>query len=434
MSSDSFPMLTYPPLVQATKNEVDKRVLTDGDAGRSFDTVFGGWSSSLSSPMCVHPLQHGWCNVYMERSHMGLRKSRTRLPNAAPFELKVMAKCLSFCSWLNTSVSTNTKPAAGLRVISYCDSSRLLKAEKAFHKKDVDSSSWYLKPDHDVIMTLSEERKGHPFILASRRVKSHQDDNRHFDELTRPEQLNILADRRATAALDKFRTAGKTTAFYPLPTCWGYLRDRNGRYITSREIRTLRNALPENELRHYLQRRNYWSNETYNSINWSAYSSASAGLSDSARTFVVKLTHNWLPIGVRERRCSATSDLCRHCNEVATVPHLYRCQFRAAWRHPPPWLSHRDQNCSRHTLHHHQGNRELVSDSIEIVVRIGWFQMLKGYIPNDWTSRQEALGYIPNDWTSRQEAFYRRLRQKGYRGEQWTKQIIECARSAHVGS
>ncbi len=30
-------------------------------------------------------------------------------------------------------------------------------------------------------------------------------------------------------------------------------------------------------------------------------------------------------------------------------------------------------------------------DSIETVVRIGWFQMLKGYIPNDWTSRQEAF-------------------------------------------
>jgi hypothetical protein len=30
-------------------------------------------------------------------------------------------------------------------------------------------------------------------------------------------------------------------------------------------------------------------------------------------------------------------------------------------------------------------------DSIGKVVRIGWFQMLKGYIPNDCTSRQEAF-------------------------------------------
>jgi hypothetical protein len=178
-------------------------------------------------------------------------------------------------------------------------------------------------------MTRSEVREGLPFKLISRHVKSHKDDELHFADLTRPEQLNVLADHRATAALDTLRAAGMTTAFFPLPTCRGYLR----RYITSREIRTLRTALPENELREYLQCRNDWSNETYNSIRWSAYSSASAGISDNARTFVVKLTHKWLPIGLRERRCSATSDLCRHCNEVETVPHLYRCRSREAWRY-----------------------------------------------------------------------------------------------------
>jgi hypothetical protein len=33
--------------------------------------------------------------------------------------------------------------------------------------------------------------------------------------------------------------------------------------------------------------------------------------------------------------------------------------------------------------------------------------------------------YIPNDWTSRQEAFYRRIRRKDNTGEQWTKKLIE---------
>jgi hypothetical protein len=48
----------------------------------------------------------------------------------------------------------NIKPAVDLRVTSYCDNSSLLKAEEEFHTRDVDSSSWCLKPDHDVIMTL----------------------------------------------------------------------------------------------------------------------------------------------------------------------------------------------------------------------------------------------------------------------------------------
>jgi hypothetical protein len=54
-----------------------------------------------------------------------------------------------------------------------------------------------------------------------------------FADLTRPEQLNVLADHGATAALDKLRAARKTTEFYPLLACRGYLRNASG-YITSR--------------------------------------------------------------------------------------------------------------------------------------------------------------------------------------------------------
>jgi hypothetical protein len=55
--------------------------------------------------------------------------------------------------------------------------------------------------------------------------------------------------------------------FYLPPACRGYLCDGTGGYITSREIRTLRIALLEYELRVYLQERNDWSNETYYSIS-----------------------------------------------------------------------------------------------------------------------------------------------------------------------
>jgi hypothetical protein len=59
-------------------------------------------------------------------------------------------------------------------------------------------------------MTLSEIREGLPFQLISRHVKSHQDDKRDFADLTRPAQLNVLADHRATAALDELHAARKT--------------------------------------------------------------------------------------------------------------------------------------------------------------------------------------------------------------------------------
>jgi hypothetical protein len=58
-------------------------------------------------------------------------------------------------------------------------------------------------------MTLAEVRGGLPFQLISRHVKSHQDEKRDFADLTRPEQLNVLADYRATAAFDELRAARK---------------------------------------------------------------------------------------------------------------------------------------------------------------------------------------------------------------------------------
>jgi hypothetical protein len=53
------------------------------------------------------------------------------------------------------------KTSDNLRVTSYCDSESLLKNEESFHTRDVDSSSWYLKSDHDVIMKLSSVRDYH---------------------------------------------------------------------------------------------------------------------------------------------------------------------------------------------------------------------------------------------------------------------------------
>jgi hypothetical protein len=274
-------------------------------------------------------------------------------------------------------------------------------------------------------MTLSEVREGLPFQLISRHVKSHQDDECVFDDLTRPEQLNALADHRATAALDALRAAGQTTEFYPLPACRGYLRDGTG-YITGREIRTLGTELTEYELRDYLQKRNEWSDEVDDSISWTAYRSASAGLTDSLRTFVVKLSHGWLPIGVRERRCRGTTDLCPQYNEIETVPHLYRCHVRGPWRH-------------RFLIHLHARLTETKTaadirciiikgieswfltgdtndpDSVETVAQIGWFQVLKGYIPNDWTSRQET--------------FYRRQRKKYFQASGGRKTLSSSSKT-----
>jgi hypothetical protein len=141
---------------------------------------------------------------------------------------------------------------------------------------------------------------------------------------------------------------------------------------------------------------------------------------------VVKLSHGWLPIGVRERRCSATTEICPQCDEIETVPYLYRCRVRAPWRHRFLIQLH-----GRFREIHTAGDIRCIilkgteswffigdtndPDSLEPIVQIGWFQVFKGYIPNEWTSRQER--------------FYgsQRKSTKYYTREQQTKQLIELS-------
>jgi hypothetical protein len=50
------------------------------------------------------------------------------------------------------------------------------------------------------------------------------------------------------------------------------------------------------------------------------------------RTFVIKLSHNWLLGGVWERRCGAATDTCPKCIPPESVPHLYYlCHSRTTW-------------------------------------------------------------------------------------------------------
>jgi hypothetical protein len=139
-----------------------------------------------------------------------------------------------------------------LCITFYCDNHSLLKNEEKFHTRDINSSSWYINPDHDVIMTLSALRTKLTFRLASLHVRAHQDGHCDFNLLPRPAQLNVLADALASEALEELRAAGQPTEFYSLPACSAYLRDGIG-HITSCEKRTLRNEFSEYEIRAYLQ-------------------------------------------------------------------------------------------------------------------------------------------------------------------------------------
>jgi hypothetical protein len=128
-------------------------------------------------------------------------------------------------------------------------------------------------------MTLSALRTKLTVQLASLHVRGHQDKHCEFELLTRPQQLDVLADQLATEVLEDIRAADKPTKLYPLPACRACLRDGTG-HITSNEKRTLKNEFPEYEIRAYLQQRNGWNAHTLDSIKWTAYQAAISALTN----------------------------------------------------------------------------------------------------------------------------------------------------------
>jgi hypothetical protein len=111
--------------------------------------------------------------------------------------------------------------------------------------------------------------------------------------LSRPVQLNVIADHLATEALVNFCAASKTpeSIFVMAPSI--SRARKNARILT--------NESPEYELWVYMQQRNNSTDHIYDSISWTADGSANSILTDIVRTFVIKLNHGCLPVRVRER-------------------------------------------------------------------------------------------------------------------------------------
>ena len=161
----------------------------------------------------------------------------------------------------------------------------------------------------------------------------------------------------------------------------------------------LTNDFTEYELRAYLQKRNNWTDHTFDSISWTAYGAAISTLTDKVRTFVIKLSHGWLPVGVRERRCGAATDICPQCIQPETVPYLYLCNPRITWRDQfivkltkllEDTSTAADLRC---IIIQGIQNWFLTGDTNEPdnpdpIIQLGWFHVLKGYLPHQWNILQ----------------------------------------------
>jgi hypothetical protein len=185
-------------------------------------------------------------NLALTRKWYGNAKASREVTKCTPTEVAgmVASPTLVLSHYLRY---LEIQPPDDLCIASYCDNSSLLIFEEGFHTRDIDSSTLYTKPNHDVTMTLSALRTNLPLRLASLHVRGNHNEKCDFDLLFRPTHFNVPGDHFATDVITDLRAADKSTEISPLPACRVYLRHGTGS-VTGHKKRTLTIEFPEYEL------------------------------------------------------------------------------------------------------------------------------------------------------------------------------------------
>jgi hypothetical protein len=147
--------------------------------------------------------------------------------------------------------------------------------------------------------------------------------------------------------------------------------------------------------------KNAWSAATYASIAWDSYAQAQSKLTPTARTFIVKFTVGWLPVGTRATQIGlSTTAACPFCLLITEdLPHLLQCQ-RSTLTHADivdELRSHLDITNTAPLLRQNlvtnvtKWLKTTDSWSDPAQHTIGDLNFFRGYIPTQWIHDQQQF-------------------------------------------
>jgi hypothetical protein len=247
-------------------------------------------------------------------------------------------------------------------------------------------------------MTLSALRTKPQFRLASLHVRAHQDGHCEFNLLPRVAQLNVLADELASEVLADLRAADQPTEFYP-SACRVYLRDGAGQITSCEKGHSRTNS-------HRTKSERTSKSAT---VGPHTHLIPSIGLHieqqflHSVRTFLIKLVHDYsyqLALGNAETalRLSPARNAFNSKQYVgctsATLEQIGVTNSSISLRNTSK--THPLQLTLRCTIVEGIQKWFLTddmndSDEPEPTTQLSWYQVIKGYLPNQWSRTQAKL-------------------------------------------
>ena len=201
---------------------------------------------------------------------------------------------------------------------NYCDNISIIKATQQANPHQ-DFIGPPLKADYDLTNEISHAQMQLATIIPNledtQHVKGHQDSKKKFDDLSRPAQLNTLADCLATRQLDHLLQENATQDMLPLSSNPVYLYNNTvARLVTSKEPNAAKWAWSTQRMFKYWSKRLSLPMKDIQSIDWEGLKHTKKTLTENQKVFCYKLSADWLPTGHRMDLIGNLETECPSCS------------------------------------------------------------------------------------------------------------------------
>jgi hypothetical protein len=184
-----------------------------------------------------------------------------------------------------------------------------------------------IEGDHDLVSTIKDLQENwcRGMDITYEWVKGHADElNR---ELNQAERLNVKADEQCDVVRQQASGPRSARSSAGLRDSEKYALFVQGSNIKSRMKERLTQQLLDVYLRAYLEKKELWSAQHFESIDWTNYSSAFKRLLKGQQTAVAKAIHNLWHTGTRHQHHFGEAKPCCMCNcETEEWRHVLTCR------------------------------------------------------------------------------------------------------------
>jgi hypothetical protein len=324
------------------------------------------------------------------------------------------------------------------KIKMYCDNKALVGVINKHRKQNLTMKEYY-KADVDIeLQILSQLLKleAAGVSISIHHVKGHQDKTIPFHKLSRPAQLNTIADKMATNALQD--PAPKYSEF---PATSVYVTI-NYTYTTSNIAKTWRKAHLSQDLRQYLIKKYKWKPNVPDHIWWKLVEPVIRKYKENDKIRINKILYERLPHNHNNNKIdNEIEDKCKQCDEeYEDTDHIIRCKSSNRQIMRDTMMRDISTICEKYACRETIGqamnlglnawlNNETVPDikkelpnATNNIIKayneqseIGWNQIFRGRISMQW-------GYIVN--TSIEHSKDKQNKTKNMAAEMWGREVL----------